>query len=141
MNVAAAPRASRPEPQQVEQWKPPLPAERLAHIARLMREVRSLDEILDDTGDVLGNQAPPESEFEKITDRLRGDLKRLVSIALAAENTDGQVAALVERAGALRSEDLPGDYRTALGYLRRMAGVTHDLLERLAETGTVKEVA
>lgn len=139
--MTAAPRASWPEPRQVEQWKPPVPAERLALIARLMREVRPLDEILDDTGDVLGNQAPRESEFEELADRLHGDLKRLVSIARAANNTDGQVSALVERAEALRSEGLPGDYRTALGYLRRMAGVTLDLLERLAETGTVREVA
>ncbi|MFF1737215.1 DUF6415 family natural product biosynthesis protein [Streptomyces sp. NPDC058247] len=139
--MTAASRASRPEPHQVEQWKPPLSAERLALMASLMREVRPLDEILDDTGDVLGNQAPRESEFGEIADRLRGDLKRLVSIALAAENTDGQVSALVELAGALRSEELPGNYRAALGYLRRMAGVAHDLLERLAETGTVKEVA
>lgn len=141
MNVATTPRASRPEPRHVEQWTPPLDADGLARIASLLREVRPLDAILDDVGDVLSNQAPRESEFEEIAGRLRGDLDRLVSIALAAENRDAQVSALIQRARTLRSEELPRNSHMALGYLRRMAGVTNDLLERLAETGTVKEVA
>ena len=137
MNMTAA---SRPAPPSTS-WTPPLDAEGLARVVSGLRGVRPLDAILDDVGDVLSNQAPREDEFAELDERLRGDLRRLVNIAVAAENDDGQVADLIGRAQTLTAEELPADYRAALGYLRRTAGVTNDLLERLTETGTIKDVA
>lgn len=136
MNMTVTPRATAPS----TSWTPPLDAEGLARIVSRRCRVRPLDAILDDVGDVLGNQVPREDEFAGLDERLRGGLRRLVNIAGAAENEDGQVADLVDRAQTLTAEELPADYHTALGYLRRTAGVTNDLLERLIETGTAKDV-
>lgn len=135
----------RPASPPVERWSPPLDSEGLARIASLLRQVKSLEAIVDDVGDVLGDQDPCENEFVGIAERLRGDLLRLVAIANAAGVADGdgdaEVCRLLQRAHSLRSEGLPDDSRQALGQLRRMAGVVNDLLERLAETNIVKEVA
>ncbi|MFI2289798.1 DUF6415 family natural product biosynthesis protein [Streptomyces niveus] len=127
----------------VERWSPPLDSEGLARIASLLRQVKPLEGIVDDVGDVLGEQDPGESEFGEIAERLRGDLLRLVAIANAAGNGDGdaEVCRLLQRARTLRSEALPDDSRQALGQLGRMAGLVNDLLERLVETNIVKEVA
>lgn len=133
----------RPTAPPVERWSPPLDSARLARIAGLLRQVKPLDAIVDDVGDVLGEQDPREGEFGEIAERLCGDLLRLVAIANAAGAGDGdsQVCRLLQRAHTLRSEALPDDSHQALGHLRRMAGLVNDLLERLAETNHVKEVA
>lgn len=135
----------RPTAPPVERWSPPLDSEGLARIASLLRQVKPLEAIVDDIGDVLGEQDPRESEFGEIAERLRGDLLRLVAIANAAGvgggDGDVEVCRLLQRAHTLRSESLPDDSRQALGQLRRMAGLVNDLLERLAETNIVKEVA
>lgn len=127
----------------VERWSPPLNSEGLARIASLLRQVKPVEAIVDDIGDVLGEQDPRDSEFGEIAERLRGDLLRLVTIANAAGDGDGdaQVCRLLQRAHALRCEAVPDDSRQALGHVRRMAWVVNDLLERLAETNIVKEVA
>ncbi|MFF2926611.1 DUF6415 family natural product biosynthesis protein [Streptomyces celluloflavus] len=118
------------------------PVELLARVAEGLREVKPLDEILDDIGDVLGNQAPPASECEGLNQRLRADLIRLTRIALAAKkDKDPEVSALLQHADRLMSEDVPADYRLRLGALRRMANTANDLLERLTKTGGIKEVA
>ncbi|MFG2176951.1 DUF6415 family natural product biosynthesis protein [Streptomyces niveus] len=122
-------------------WTPPLDADGLARIAELLRDVKPLDEILDDIGDVLANQDPRQSEFEDTAERLHAGLTRLVAIAKAAEDRDAEVLELVEQASVLRSEELPGDYRQAIGHLRRLARVANDLLERLTTTKTMKEIA
>jgi hypothetical protein len=115
--------------------------ELLARVAQGLREVKPLDEILDDIGDVLGNQAPPAVECEDLDQRLRADLIRLTRIALAAKDEDPKVSALLQRADLLMSVEVPADYQLALGALRRMASTANDLLERLTETGSIKEVA
>lgn len=125
----------------VERWSPPLDSEGLARIASLLRQVKPLETIVDDVGDVLGEQDPLESKFGEIAERLPGDLLRLVAIANAAGDGDAEVCRLLQRARTLRSEALPDDSRQALGQLRRMAGLVNDLLERLVETNIVKEVA
>ncbi|WP_405821897.1 DUF6415 family natural product biosynthesis protein [Streptomyces sp. NBC_00838] len=132
----------RPTAPLVERWSPPLDSEGLARIASLLRQVKPLEAIVDDVGDVLGDQDPCENEFGEIAERLRGDLLRLVAIANAAGVGDGdaEVCRLLQRAHTLRSEALPAVSRKALGHLRRMAGVVNDLLERLVETNIVKEV-
>lgn len=131
----------RPTAPPVERWSPPLDSEGLARIASLLRQVKPLEAIVDDVGDVLAEQDPRESEFGEIAERLRGDLLRLVAIAKSAGDGDAEVCPLLRRAHTLRSEALPDDSRQALGQLRRMAGVVNDLLERLVETNIVKEVA
>lgn len=121
---------------------PGAPVELLARVAEGLREVKPLDEILDDIGDVLGNQAPPATECEDLDRRLRADLIRLTRIALAAaKDDDPEIAALLQRADRLMSDGVPTDYRLMLGALRRMANTANDLLERLAATGGIKEVA
>lgn len=132
---------SRPVLPPAGQWSPTVDAEGLARIACLLRDVKPLEEIVDDVDDVLGDQSPRESEFGEIAERLRADLMQLVAIANAAGDGDVQVRGLLRRAHTLHPEVLPGDYRQALGLLRRMAGVVNDLLERLAETKSVKEIA
>lgn len=131
----------RPAAPPVGRWFPPLDSEGLVRIAGLLRQVKPLEAIGDDIGDVLGEQDPRESEFGEIAERLRGDLLRLVAIANAAGVGDAEVCRLLQRAHTLRSEALPDGSRQALGHLRRMAGLVNDLLERLAETNIVKEVA
>lgn len=129
----------------VGRWSPPLDSEGLARIASLLRQVKPLEAIVDDVGDVLSDQDPCENEFGEIAERLRGGLLRLVAIAKANANAnangDAQVCRLLQRAHMMRSAALPDGSRQALGYLRRMAGLVNDLLERLAETNHVKEVA
>ncbi|MEU3218710.1 DUF6415 family natural product biosynthesis protein [Streptomyces sp. NPDC006971] len=117
------------------------PVDLLARVAQRLREVKPLDEILDDIGDVLGNQAPPAAECEDLDQRLRADLIRLTRIALAARDEDPEVSVLLQRADRLLAEDVPADYQLTLGSLRRMASTANDLLERLTETGSIKEVA
>ncbi|WP_405821872.1 hypothetical protein [Streptomyces sp. NBC_00838] len=55
------------------------------------------------------------------------------------DDKDAQVCRLPQRAHTLRSEELPDDCRQALGHLRRTARLVNDLLERLAETRTVRK--
>jgi hypothetical protein len=130
-----------PAPPTYVRRTPGPPVELLAHVAQRLREVKPLDEILDDIGDVLGNQAPPAAECEDLDQRLRADLIRLTRIALAARDEDPEVSDLLMRADRLMAEDVPADYQLTLGSLRRMASTALDLLERLAETGSIREVA
>ncbi|WP_051839017.1 DUF6415 family natural product biosynthesis protein [Streptomyces sp. NRRL F-5126] len=131
----------RPRCRPIAPWSPPLDAEGLARVAGQLRSTRSLEAILDDAGDVLGDQAPPETEFGDLAERLRKGLTHLVDIAVAAKERDAQVACLVQRGLMLRAAAIPGDSRQALAYLRRMADLTSTLLERLADTRTVRSVA
>ncbi|MGW7711618.1 DUF6415 family natural product biosynthesis protein [Streptomyces sp. NPDC054771] len=128
---------------EVEPWKPPLSSKAIAHAAERIRVVQPLDVILDDIGDVLTDQPPLPAEFGDLARRLRGGLKRLVSIATAAGDRDEQVARLVRQSNEPYDSNgkLPADHARALGHLRRMAHVALALMERLGETGTMKEVA
>ncbi|MFJ1717336.1 DUF6415 family natural product biosynthesis protein [Streptomyces sp. NPDC088260] len=128
---------------EVEPWKPPLNSEEIAHAAERIRVVQPLDVILDDIGDVLTDQPPLPTEFGDLARRLRGGLNRLVSIATAAGDRDEQVARLIRQSNELRDStgELTANHALALGHLRRMAHVSLALMERLGETGTMKEVA
>jgi len=67
---------------------------------------------------------------------------RLVTIAVAAEADQNAAAAqLIEQARTLRAEDLPGDYRMAVGYLRRLGWIISELLDRLVAVRCLREVA
>ncbi|MFE6719437.1 DUF6415 family natural product biosynthesis protein [Streptomyces albidoflavus] len=122
-------------------WTPPLEHAQLARVAERLRSLRSLDAILDDAGDVLSGQDPPEEEFADLGERLQADLTRLVNIAFAAAERDPGVTGLADRARALTSKELPDSWRPALTHLRRMAGTVQALLEQLARAGAIREIA
>nr|WP_237498199.1 DUF6415 family natural product biosynthesis protein [Streptomyces sp. SID8373] len=129
-----------PAPPTHLRWTPGPPTDLLARVAHGLREAKPLDEILDDIGDVLGNQDPPAGECQELDQRLRADLIRLTQIALAAGDEDPEVAVLLQRTDLLLTEDVSTDYQLTLGSLRRMASTANALLERLTKTGTIKEV-
>lgn len=116
---------------------PRLDAGDLARIADRLRQLRPLDAILDDIGDVIADQDPPAAEAPELAERLRGDLVRLENVAVAADDRDPRVVTLVRRARTLRATAHPA----TVAHLRRLAGVAEALLERLAETGTLRACA
>ncbi|MEV0301343.1 DUF6415 family natural product biosynthesis protein [Streptomyces prasinus] len=89
--------------------------------------------LLDDVAAVLDDHTPTEDEVDKHAQRLRGHLMRLVHLAVAssAAERDERIAHLVERGRAVRSEEMPGDHRRAVGHIRRMAWTTDELLDLL----------
>jgi hypothetical protein len=97
--------------------------------------------LLDDVATVLDNYTPSEDEIDDSALRLRGHLMRLVNLAEADKvvERDGRVDELVTRARCVRSEELPGDHRRAVGHVRRMAWTLNELLERLVENQCLKE--
>ncbi|WP_121842754.1 DUF6415 family natural product biosynthesis protein [Streptomyces sp. S5] len=121
-------------------WTPPLEHAQLVRVAERLRSSRSLDAILDDAGDVLGGQDPPEEEFAVLEERLREDLTRLVNIAVATTAQDPGVTGLADRARVLTSKELPDSWRPALTHLRRMAVTVQTLLEQLARAGAIREI-
>lgn len=129
----------------VEPWVLPLDAETLASVLAACRAWRPLDgeTILDDVGAVLDDIMPDEDDLDEHALRLRGHLMQLVAIATAAEagQKDTETARLIERARQVRTEDLPGDHRQALGHLRRMAWAVNELQERLGEISCIRETA
>jgi hypothetical protein len=86
---------------------------------------------------------PPEDLVDELAERLRGHSAQLGDIAVAAkaEHEDEVVARLIERARTVRCEEMPADYRQAVGHLRRMAWSVGELHERLVTTRCVKEAA
>ncbi|MEJ8632427.1 DUF6415 family natural product biosynthesis protein [Streptomyces sp. MS2.AVA.5] len=96
--------------------------------------------LLDDVGLVMDEVPPPEDALEELAERLRGHLMQLVDIAIGAEvdDKDEEAAALIERARAVRSEEMPGDHRNGSAHLRRLAWAVNELLERMVSTGCVK---
>lgn len=99
--------------------------------------------LLDDLAVVLDDYTPSEEEIEGMAMRLRGHLRRLVNLAVTSkvDFRDEQVSELVEHARTVRSEEVPGDHRQAVGHLRRMAWTVNELLERLVENQCLKEAA
>ncbi|WP_242539521.1 hypothetical protein [Streptomyces albidoflavus] len=94
-------------------WTPLLEHAQLARVAKGLRSLPSLDAILDDAGDVLSGQDPPDEEFAVLGERLREDLTRLVDVAVAATAQDPGVTGLADRARALTSKELPDSWRAA----------------------------
>ncbi|MBA6440659.1 DUF6415 family natural product biosynthesis protein [Streptomyces sp. GMR22] len=123
------------------QWVPPLNAETLEHILIKMRgwEPLDCDAIFEDLANALDDQAPEDSEADQLACRLSDNLGQLVTIALAglADQRDHETTVLVERAHTVRSKGKPIASWTAIGRLRRLAWVTNELLERLAQTGRI----
>ncbi|MDX3224553.1 DUF6415 family natural product biosynthesis protein [Streptomyces sp. ME19-01-6] len=99
--------------------------------------------LAEDLTSVLECWAPEDSETGELARRLSGSLAQLVSIALAgyADQEDHEIAVLVERAHTVRSEEKPCASWMAIGHLRRLEWLTHELLERLTTTGHLKDAA
>ncbi|MBV9024279.1 MAG: hypothetical protein JO362_10920 [Streptomycetaceae bacterium] len=97
--------------------------------------------LLDDVADALDDLVPDEEDAGELGQRLRGHLTKLVTIAVAAkaDQMDERAALLIERARAVRSQDVPSDHSRAVGQLRRMGWIVNELLERLVETRCLKE--
>ncbi|XUL90984.1 DUF6415 family natural product biosynthesis protein [Streptomyces galilaeus] len=91
--------------------------------------------LLHDVATVLDDNMPGEEEVDDSALRMRGHLMRLVNLAVTDRvvEQDACIAQLVERARMVRSEELPGDHRKAVGHVRRMAWTLNELLERLIE--------
>ncbi len=127
--------------QEAVRWVPPLDAETLEHILVKMRgwDPLDCDAIFEDLADALDHQAPEDSEADQLACRLSDSLGKLVNIALAgcADQRDHETTVLVERAHSVRSKEKPVGSWTAIGYLRRLAWVTNELLERLSQTGRI----
>ncbi|KAF3470110.1 DUF6415 family natural product biosynthesis protein [Streptomyces sp. Tu 3180] len=89
--------------------------------------------LLEDVAAVLDDYTPTEHEGDEHAQRLRGHLRRLIDLAVVSTvaEQDEQVADLVERGRALRSEETPAEHRRAVGHIRRMAWTLDNLLERL----------
>ncbi|WP_405575609.1 DUF6415 family natural product biosynthesis protein [Streptomyces sp. NBC_01167] len=137
-HTTAIDRWNRPIPA----WRPPLESEGLRDMLEKFRRWDPYDggALLDDVGVVMDEVPPPEDALEELAERLRGHLMQLVDIAIGAEadDKDEEAAALIERARAVRSEDMPGDHRAASAHLRRLAWAVNELLERMVSTGCVK---
>ncbi|WP_328665784.1 DUF6415 family natural product biosynthesis protein [Streptomyces sp. NBC_00322] len=85
---------------------------------------------------VLGQDAAPAIyEIEELTERLRRALMQLVAMVLAHRHHQpgAEASRTIGHARALRAEEPPGDFLPARGHLRRLALVTQDLLDLLAE--------
>ncbi|MFF3404405.1 DUF6415 family natural product biosynthesis protein [Streptomyces sp. NPDC002659] len=95
-----------------------------------------VDSFYDHLEAVLGEGAGPAmDEIEELTERLRGALIQLVATVVAQchHQPDAEASRTIGRARALRAEEPPRDFLPARGHLRRLALVTQDLLELLAE--------
>ncbi|MFI9630035.1 hypothetical protein [Streptomyces sp. NPDC052042] len=104
--------------------------------------VQPLDVVLNDISDIPTDQPPLPEELGDLTRRLRRWLGRLVSIAAAAGSTDTQNVEIVRRPDApCNVRELAASYDHALGNLRRRTRIALALMERPAETSTMKEIA
>jgi hypothetical protein len=129
----------------VEPWVPPLERAELENLVERFRAWRPYDGgvLLDDVAEALDDLMPDEEGTQELGQRLCGHLTKLVTIAVAAkaDQADERAALLIERARAVRSQDVPGDHRRVVGHLRRMGWIVNELLERLVETQCLKEAA
>ncbi|RSS94245.1 hypothetical protein EF903_06820 [Streptomyces sp. WAC05292] len=113
----------------LKDWKPPLSAEELRHIARTLRTGVPVDDLYDIIDASVGR--PDEPTMLAMTERLRGALMQLVN---AVVERDGEelapgLANLVEQARECRvAEALPGGPHAQL---RRLSIITEGLLENL----------
>lgn len=123
----------------VPHWDPPMEHDDLACVLRKLRAWKPFDggAVLDDASDVLDDLTPPEEDVEALAHRLRGYLRQLADIAIAtnAQRLDAYTVTLIERAGALQSQDVAVDHRL----LRSMGWVASELLDRLVEKKCIRE--
>lgn len=121
-----------------------LDVETLTEVLEKVRQWTPFDggTLLDDVAAALDDVPPTEEDTEELAERLRGHLMRLVTIAVAAEAEEDTAAAqLIERARALRVEDLPGGRWKAVAHLRRLGWTANELHDRLAVIRCLKEAA
>ncbi|MFD9503466.1 DUF6415 family natural product biosynthesis protein [Streptomyces sp. NPDC060035] len=132
------------DPVTSEAWHPPFDSAELQSIRRRMHmwEPFDADALLDDVGTALDEVPPSEEGSEELAQRLRGHLMRLIAIAVSgeADRKDSVALRLLEQARTVWSQDMPGDRRTAIGHVRRMAWTVNELLERLLATRHVTNV-
>ncbi|MEU2585311.1 DUF6415 family natural product biosynthesis protein [Streptomyces avermitilis] len=97
--------------------------------------------LLDDVAAVIDNYTPGENEIDESALRLRGHLMRLMSFAVVDQvvERDKRVEELVTRACRERWDELPGDHRSAVGHVRRMAWTLNELVEHLVANQSLKE--
>ncbi|MGX1541138.1 DUF6415 family natural product biosynthesis protein [Streptomyces adustus] len=107
------------------------------------RPLFDADALLDDVGAILDDCAPAKEFVEDLKLRLYGHLRRLVYIAVATDvdQVDEPTAQLIAQARTVRAQDLPDEYRQAVGHLRRTAWTVNELLERLVELRCLRAAA
>ncbi|MGW4439150.1 DUF6415 family natural product biosynthesis protein [Streptomyces sp. NPDC004596] len=98
------------------------------------------DAFLDDVTAIL-EDSPAEELVEYLVERMRGYSMSLVDIALTHAPQNDTTTELIAQARAVRSEEFPGDYRQAVGFLRRMASIFLELFEYLVATRGVREAS
>ncbi|MGV9251449.1 DUF6415 family natural product biosynthesis protein [Streptomyces sp. NPDC003697] len=117
--------------------------EDLGRVLARVREWEPFDggALLDDVAAALDEVMPAESYVDELAERLHGHLDQLVTIAVAAEaeHRDPEAARLIDYARVLRSQDVPGCHRRAVGHLRRIGWIANELLERLVATRCLSE--
>jgi hypothetical protein len=130
-------------PMPAEWAEPPLEADALAAVVAKLRAWDPLvvDAVFDDLDRVLGDQTPPADQIDELGECLRGTLMQLGNIAVADPRfpPGDELLQLVERARSLRAEEMPGDYRKALGLTRRLAWMTTDLIELMIATQHIRD--
>ncbi|MCH0566943.1 DUF6415 family natural product biosynthesis protein [Streptomyces sp. MUM 2J] len=139
-------------------WSPPLDAPDIHGLLNAVRRWEpvdwnavydGLDAVLNDevshhaAGPAERQAGAPLHEYDdakELAQRFRGALMQLVNRGLRdeADEKHPDIAKLIERARALRSEELPGDPWQDLGLLRKLGRITLDLAERLDEVGIVR---
>lgn len=133
---------TRPAP---AKWDPPLDADALADLLGKIQGWMPLDvdALLDDVGNVLDDLLPDQTELPDLVERLREHLKRLETIAVAAEadQKDAYTATLLRRGRELRAEALPSDFDQAKGRMRQVGWVVSELVDRLVMTKCMKGAA
>ncbi|MGW3149776.1 DUF6415 family natural product biosynthesis protein [Streptomyces sp. NPDC001177] len=97
------------------------------------------DAMLDDVADALDTVPTPEDNVEELGQRLRGHLMQLMGITnnYGAEEQN-QPEPRIKQARHMCEEEMPGDYRQALGHLRQMGWAVNELLDLLVERRIVK---
>ncbi|MFC8094681.1 DUF6415 family natural product biosynthesis protein [Streptomyces sp. NPDC057301] len=129
----------------VGKWEPQVDREAVKTVLGKIRQWQPFDDgvLLDDVGAVVDDCLPPEDLLDELAECLHSHSAQLVDIAVAAnaEYEDEVAARLIERARTVRSEQMPADYRQAVGHLRGMAWSVGELHERLVATRCVKEAA
>ncbi|GAA2718535.1 MULTISPECIES: DUF6415 family natural product biosynthesis protein [Streptomyces] len=139
--IARAQRQAAGQPP--SRWMPPTTENARRLLAALQSwQPLNVDAVFDDLNAILGDQAPAVDEVDELADRLRGHLMQLVNIALANAQSEVALASAhgaVEQGRVVGSEELPGDYRKALGLLRRLALATEALVELLISAKWIKD--
>ncbi|GHG38349.1 hypothetical protein GCM10018777_64310 [Streptomyces albogriseolus] len=131
-------------PRPVSPWAPPLDSGQLATVLNRLRGWTAFDggALLDDVAAALDDVPPAEGDTAPLTERLRGHLARLVTIAVASEaGQDTTAEQLALQARPLQTEPLPGERRAATAHLCRLGWTANELHDRLAAIRCLKEAA